>query len=396
MADSGVTTTTGVVIAILSIAVVALFVLEVAGPGPVSGSSCTIASGCEPQPTLLEFQQVNLTSSVPGVAAHTDAKLIDAWGLEFGDPGRIWVNAQSGYSEVYNATGAPVMIDDSVTDPGTLVPLSVYVPPDPSAGGPAPLTGLVFDALHGQPGAPFDGDAFTFVSEQGVIAGWGPLPSGLEPLNATIRVDNYAAGAVYKGVTSAPTPDGWELFVANFGEGRVDVFNSTYQPVETLGGFVDPSLPAGYAPFDIQYLEGHLFVTYAKQSIDDQNDVKGLGNGYIDIYDLNGSFVQRLVSRGQLNSPWGLALTPSDYGSLSDTLLVGNFGDGHINAYNVSTGAYVGTVAEGGSVLQIDDLWSLTFGTGNGAGATDQLYFTAGSSAESQGIFGELDLPGVN
>jgi uncharacterized protein (TIGR03118 family) len=288
------------------------------------------------------------------------------------------------------------MIDDSVEHPGTLVPLAVEVPADPTGGGPAPLTGLVFDSLHGEPDAPFLGDAFTFVSEQGVIAGWAPLPDGAEPLNATIRVDNFAAGAVYKGVASADTANGWELYVANFGEGRVDVFNSTYARVQTVGGFVDPTLPVGYAPFDVQVLDGQLFVTYAKLSIDDANDVKGLGNGYVDVFDLNGSFVHRLVSRGQLNSPWGLALAPSDYGNLSGALLVGNFGDGHINAYNATTGTYLGTVAEGGSVLQIDDLWSLTFGTGNGAGATDQLYFTAGSSAESQGIFGQLNFVGVN
>lgn len=395
MTDRAVSTTTGAVIAILSIAVVALLVLDLAQPVPPA-ASCTVASGCEPTPTLLEFQQRNLTSSVPGVAAHTDPALIDAWGLSFGDPGRIWVNAQSGYSIVYNGTGGPVMIDDSVDHPGELVPLSVYVPPDPTAGGPAPLTGLVFDSLHGQPGAPFLGDAFTFVSEQGVIAGWQPLANGSEPLNATIRVDDYRSGAVFKGVASADTPYGWELFVADFSQGRIDVFNSTYAPVQTPWGYQDPLLPAGYAPFDVAVIDGQLFVTYAKQSIDDQNDVKGVGNGYIDVYSLDGSFERRLVSGGPLNSPWGLALAPSDYGALAGALLVGNFGDGHINAYNASTGAYLGTVAQGGTVLQIDDLWSLTFGTGNGAGPTDQLYFTAGSSAESQGIFGELDYSGVN
>ncbi len=395
MSGSGLSTTGGVVIAILSIAVVALLVLDIAHPAP-GAPACTVADGCSPQPTLLDFQQVNLTSSVSGVAPHLDPNLVDAWGLAFGDPGRIWVNAQSGYSIVYNATGAPVMIDDSVEHPGTLVPLAVYVPPDPVAGGPAPLTGLVFNPLHGQPGAPFLGDAFSFVSEQGVIAGWQPLASGLEPLNATIRVDDYAAGAVFKGVTAADTPYGWELFVTDFSQSRIDVFNSSYVPVQTAGAFVDPTMPAGYAPFDIKLLNGLLYVTYAKLSIDGQNDVKGLGNGYIDIYDLNGTFVKRLVSRGQLNSPWGLALAPSNYGNLSGDLLVGNFGDGHINVYNATTGAYVGTVAEGGTVLQIDDLWSLTFGSGNGAGATNQLFFAAGSSAESQGIFGELDYPGVN
>ncbi len=347
---------------------------------------------------LLEFKEINLVSSVDGVAPNLDATLTDAWGLEFGDPGRIWVNANSGFSIVYDGSGKTVTIPDP-KKPGSTVPLRVMVPPDPTAppvGGPSPLTGMIFSATHGAPGAPFLDDAFVFVSEQGVISGWQPLPDGTEPLTATTRVDNFAAGAVYKGVTSYKTAAGWRLYVANFGQGEVDVFDASYKPVSLPGAFHDPNLPVGYAPFNIKAIGDRFYVTYAKQSIDKQNDVRGGGNGYVDVYDPNGALVKRLVSGGRLDSPWGLALAPRNYGSLSNQLLVGNFGDGYINVYDPSNGTYEGTVAENGEPLQIDGLWALTFGTDNGAGASNQLFFSAGSSAESQGIVGQLLYLGVN
>ena len=353
-----------------------------------------------PAEKFINLEQINLTSSVPGIAQHTDLNLTDSWGLEFGDPGRIWVNAQSGYSIVYNGTGSVVVSNSILGYAGVPTALRVLVPGAPQVPGPAPLTGLVFIPGHTING-PFNGDAFIFVSEDGVIAGWHPLANGTDPLNATIEVNNYVnnnesgAVAVYKGVTAVDTPSGWMLYVANFGQGQIDVYNSTFSPVNTIGKFIDPNMPSNFAPFNIYSYGGLLYVSYAKQSIDKQNDVKGLGNGYIDVFYDNGTFDKRLISGGYLNSPWGMAIAPSDYGTLSGDLLVGNFGDGHIDIYNPANGTYIGTVGSNGTALQIDDLWALTFGTNNGAGADNQLFFTAGSSAESQGIFGELYNPQV-
>jgi uncharacterized protein (TIGR03118 family) len=239
----------------------------------------------------------------------------------------------------------------------------------------------------------FAGDSFVFVTEQGTIAGWHKNADGTEPLTATMRVDNSSEGAVYKGVTAAKTNYGWLLYVTNFAKNRIDVFDSSYKKVIVLGGFSDPNLPKEYAPFNIKNINGELYVTYAQQSIDKQNDVHGAGNGYIDIFTTNGEFVKRLVSNRDLNSPWGLAVAPDNFGNLSNDLLVGNFGDGHIIAFDKQSGQEMGIVTDAhGKTLQIDGLWSLTFGTNNGAGKSNQLFFAAGPSAEDQGLFGRLDL----
>lgn len=367
----------------------------------INGTHVTaVAKGVQLQERLFDLQQVNLTSSVPGIAPNLDTNLTDAWGVQFGDPLRVWVNAQSGYSTAYYGNGTVYMIQANPTS-NTLVPLRVLVPGAPNVSGPAPLTGLAFIPGH-SPSGPFLGDAFIFVSEDGVIAGWHPDANGTVPMNATIRVDNYVNNdeggsyAVYKGVAAVNTSGGWFLYVTDFGQSKIQVYNSTYGLVNTTGKFVDPNMPSDFSPFNIYYNNRLLYVSYAKLSIDKQNDVKGLGNGYIDVYYLNGTLDKRLVSGGLLNSPWGMALAPSDYGNLSNMLLVGNFGDGHINVYNPSNGTYEGTIGENGVPLQIDDLWGITFGTGNGAGATNQLFFAAGESAESQGVFGKLDNPQLN
>lgn len=348
-------------------------------------------------------KEINLVSSVPNYASITDNLLTDAWGLEFGDPGRVWINTNSGYSVAYNGQGQYIK---TPIEGGGIANLAVQVPIAPgiiiyisdddddnsggsSSGIAAPVTGMVFSKERA-----FSGDAFTFVTEEGTIAGWHPNPDGTASLEAQIRVNNYdnGNGAVYKGVTSAKTNQGWLLYVANFKQSRVDVFNSKYQPVQ-MNGFVDPTIPHGYAPFNIKEINNQIYVTYAKQSLDKQNDVHGLGNGYIDVFSTNGTFIKRLISGGVLDSPWGMALAPSNFGNLSNYLLVGNFGDGYINVFDpdTDTGQYIGTVGdEQGNPLQIDGLWSLTFGTNNGAGKSNELFFSAGPSAESQGLFGKL------
>lgn len=332
--------------------------------------------------TRFALNMVALVSNVDAVATHRDGKMTDAWGMEFGDPGRVWVNNSSGYSTVYDGSGKVVMIDDG----GKQVPLAVKVPVpnDPDGDVAAPLTGMVFSAKR-----EFSGDAFVFSSEQGTIAGWNDSMK----LNAVMRVDNSGKGAVYKGLTSADTPQGPRLYAADFALNTVDVFDSHYQPVTLPGKFVDPNMPSNYAPFGIKAMNGSIYVTYAEQSIDKQNDVGAVGHGYIDVFTTEGEFQKRLVSNGRLNSPWGMALAPSDFGAFSNKLLVGNFRDGYVNVFDPENGQWLGQATDKhGAPLQIDQLWSLTFGNDNGAGKHNQLFFAAGPSSEEDGLFGRLDL----
>ncbi len=356
-----------------------LFGLVIAGCGEPPSSS--------QQGTSLVLNAVPLVSNVKDYAAKygakTDDKLVDAWGLEFGHTGRIWVNNNTGFSTVYDGEGNIVKVDDGH---GNNVPLAVKVPTPQGANEPAALTGMVFSEKNA-----FKGDSFVFATEQGTIAGWD------KPMNldAAMRVDNSGKGAVYKGLTAADTPQGPRLYAANFAAGTIDVFDNQYQPVSPSGKFVDPNLPSGYAPFGIKSIKDNIYITYAKQSIDNSNDVAGPGNGYISIFHPDGQFVKRLVSNGPLNSPWGLALAPKDFGAFSNQLLVGNFGDGYIHVFDPENGNLIGQVQvkdKSGASVQIDKLWALTFGNDNGAGKHNQLFYTAGSSAEGAGIFGRLDL----
>jgi uncharacterized protein (TIGR03118 family) len=331
------------------------------------------------------LKQIDLVSSVPNYTHTTDDKLTDAWGLEFGHTGRVWLNNSSGFSTVYDGNGDIVMTKDAQGKP---VPLAVKIPVHPGEEEAAPLTGMVFSDKDD-----FSGDSFVFVTEHGTIAGWHKLANGFEPLEATMRVDNSQSGAVYKGVTSAKTATGWRLYAANFAKNKVEIYDTKYTLMNFPGAFIDADLPKDYAAFNIKEITGELYVTYARQSIDQQNDIPGLGNGYISVFDTDGKFLRRFASNGQLNSPWGLALAPDDFGNLSGLLLVGNFGDGHIHAFDPENGGFVRTVMdEAGQPLQIDKLWALTFGTDNGAGAHNELFFAAGPSAEDQGLFGKFKL----
>lgn len=329
------------------------------------------------------LEQINLVSSVPSFAPTTDEKLTDAWGLEFGHTGRVWLTGSSGFSTVYNAEGTVVMTKDAR---GKDVPLAVTIPSAAGTDEAAPLTGTIFSDKDD-----FSGDSFVFVTEQGTIAGWHKLANGFEPLTATMHIDNFEAGAVYKGAAAAKTDGRWRLYAANFAQNKVEVYDTNYKPVEVAGAFSDSSMPADFAPFNIKEIGGELYVTYAKQSIDKANDVQGAGNGYVNVFSTEGTLLRRFAEGGMLNSPWGMALAPKDFGALSNRLLVGNFGDGHISVFDAKSGKYLGAVKnDKGETLQIDGLWSLTFGTNNGAGKSNELFFASGPSAEDQGLYGKL------
>ena len=282
----------------------------------------------------------------------------------------------SGVATVYDGNG--VQTRTAVAIPG---PAGSKVP-----GAP---TGVVFNATTDFAVTPGQPAKYIFATEDGTIAAWD---SGAA---AVLKVDLSALGTVYKGLALGSSSKKNYLYATNFNAGRVEVFDANFAPVALAGSFTDPNLPAGFAPFNIQNIGGKLYVTYAKPDAAKHDDVSGPGNGYVSVFDPNGTFVKRLVSQGPLNSPWGVVLAPAGFGGFGGALLVSNFGDGLINAFNPATGAWLGALRDGsGKALAIDGLWSLSFGNGTKAGDTHTLYFTAGiaggGTVEDHGLFGSI------
>jgi uncharacterized protein (TIGR03118 family) len=281
------------------------------------------------------------------------------------------------------------------TAAGVKVPLEVRV-----GGGP---TGAVFNGTtdfvvtNGTASGPA---LFLFASEDGTIRGWNPgVPPPAPSLEAQVAVDRSNVGAIYKGLAIGSTPSSSpELYAADFHNARVDVFDGSFNLVSTPGAFIDPGLPTGYAPFGIQSIGAQVFVTYAKQDADAEDEVGGHSLGFVDVFDMSGAFQGRVATRGQLNAPWGLALAPSSFGRFAGDLLVGNFGDGEIHAYQFLDGAWAPRGALRGTdgvPIAIDGLWALEFGNGAPAnGPTDTLFFTAGPDDESHGLFGTIRVAG--
>ena len=309
------------------------------------------------------YNQVNLASDLPGVAAVTVPSLVNPWGISFSPTGPFWF--------ADNGAGDSDLLDGR----GQVVPLSVMVPPGGASGGNP--TGTVF---NGGPGFAISANGvtepsrFLFAAEDGTISGW---TSAVDPTAAVVAVDNSALGADYKGLALASNAAGQSfLFAADFGRGEIDVFDQDFKPVERAGAFQDPNLPAGFAPFNIQYVNGQLFVAYAQQNPDKPGEeLHGAGLGFIDVYDTNGALLSRFASQGTLNAPWGLALAPADFGRFGGALLVGNDGDGHINAFDPASGAFLGQLEDNnGAPIAIPDLWALTFGNGHEGGNANTLF----------------------
>lgn len=319
-----------------------------------------------PARAQLAYRQLNLVSDVPGLAAHTDPHLVNPWGISAGPTTPFWVSdADAGVTTLYNTAGQPLPLVVGIPKPG---------------GGSAAPTGQVFNADTGA----FNSDRFLFATEDGTIAGWrGALGPSAETLFAQ-------PGASYKGLAIASSGGTTYLYVANFAQGTIDVF-ATSGATRLLGTFTDPTLPAGYAPFNVQTIGDTLYVTYAKVSDDPGEEQAGAGLGFVDKYDANGNLLARVASSGTLNAPWGLALAPDSFGAFAGDLLVGNFGDGLIHAFDPSTGAFVGVLRDAdGNPIQIDGLWGLRFGNGAAGGDANTLYFAAGIDDEAHGLFGSL------
>jgi len=323
------------------------------------------------QSNLVTSNQAVLTGLGYSAAAHVDTSLLNPWGVSYGPASPFWVSDNgSNQSTLYNTTGVKQGL--TVTIPG------------------AP-TGQVFNnggandfKVGGVGGIRAN---FIFATENGTIAA---RPAGANSATTVATT----SGAVYKGLAIGNNGAGTFLYAANFNSGKIDVFNSNFASTSLSGSFTDPALPAGYAPFNVQNLNGKLYVTYALQDAAKHDDVPGLGNGFVSVFDLNGNFVMRIASGGTLNSPWGLDIAPAGFGSFANDLLVGNFGDGTINAFDPISNLFLGQLSNAAGVpIMIDGLWALINGNGGNGGNPNRVYFTAGINGEADGLFGSLQVP---
>jgi uncharacterized protein (TIGR03118 family) len=343
-----------------------------------------------------------LVSDVSGAAKLRDPVLQNAWGVAFtpaGSPFWIADNA-TGCSTLYDGDGTKVPLQVSIPLPGNIAaptdcqPVNPNAPPTPT---PAAPTGIIWNPTTNPataflvPGTNLPA-SFIFVTEDGTVSAW---TGGLTPPDqAVLAADNSmkptaGLGAVYKAVAFGTNVNGDFLYATNFRAGTIDVFDHNYKPATTDGGFVDPEIPPGFAPFGIQKIDGDLFVSYAKQNAQKHDDVAGRGNGFVDVFDTDGHLLRRFASRGQLNSPWGMTRASFAFGASSGLILIGNFGDGRVNVFD-SRGEFVGQLRDSrGKPLVIDGLWTLTLG-GGAKSSPDTVYFTAGPNNETDGLFGAI------
>jgi len=314
-------------------------------------------------------------------ADFTDPNLVNGWGVVFHPTGPVWVaDNGKGKSTLYDGTGKPQGL--VVTIPGV-------------GGEHAAPTGIVYSggndfvvSMTTMTGTVSGPARFIFATEDGTIAGWAPN------VNVTTAITvPTPPNAEYKGLALSGNGMTHLLYAADFRNGRVDVFDGSFMPVKKHGAFVDPFLPRGYAPFGIQAINGDIFVTYAKQDPAGGGDeVAGPGFGFVDVYSPDGVLQGRLASRGVLNAPWGLALAPLSFGDFGGAILVGNFGDGTINAFDPRNGRFLGTLRDRSERrLHVDGLWGMAFGNGILAQKTNALYYAAGPNEEANGVFGVIE-----
>ena len=304
--------------------------------------------------------------------------MINPWGIAF-KPGFAFLLSDNkrGRVKAYDASGFAALPD------------AFAIPTPAGDESPATPTGAVFDftSTFSVGSTPAQ---FIFATEDGMIAGWCCVDGDFLQI-ALPAVDNSSMHAVYKGLTIA-TPDCcvWFLAVTNFNSGLVESYTPFFQRLSPPGSFTDPHLPSGYAPFGIQAIGKQVFVTYAVQDRAKRNPVSGPGNGIVSIFDLEGNFIRRFVTHGPLNAPWGVAQASAHFAKFSNDILIGNFGDGTINAFDPATGQFRGRLKNtAGKVIVNPGLWALTFGA-TGTGSPNTLYFTAGSKQEKQGLFGAI------
>ena len=319
------------------------------------------------QSASAQFTQTDIVSDVPGQGIITDPQLVDPWGIAFSGMSSAWIaNAGSGVATLYAGTNK--------------LGLVVSIPGGGSGGTP---TGIAFNSAAG--GGAFNGDNFLFSSTNGGIFGWRNALGTTAEILQLPSVANVYNGLAIANIPTGPLTANTYAYAPNFRSGTIDVVPGSVSTPALPGHFTDPTLPAGYAPFNIQNLGGQLFVTYAQQDASKSQPVAGAGLGFVDVFDLNGNFIQRLASMGHLDVPFGLAIAPAGWGSFGGDLLVGNQGDGTINAYDPTTGAFIGTLTDAqGNPISNTLLTALAFGNGVSF-SSNALLFTAGD-----GVFGEI------
>lgn len=317
--------------------------------------------GCAAPPFSVQTSPLVQNTAGPGTV---DSDLRNAWGLVVDPTGALWV-ADNAASQAKNYDVAGRVLAAAITIPGL-------------AGGGAP-SGAVYNGS-----ADFSGDRLIFATEDGLLVGW---QSG----SAAVKRADRSPSAVYKGLALAAYGGNNYLYAANFGTGAIDVFDRAYASAALPGSFTDPSVPAGFAPFNVAYLGGMLYVAYARPDSDHHDDVAGPGSGQVAVFDTAGRLQRHLISGGALNSPWGLTIAPQGLGPFTGTLLIGNFGDGRLNAFQPDSGQLIAPLPGGdGSPLVIDGLWGIVPGNGVGAAASSTLFFTAGPNGEKDGLLGKL------
>ncbi|GAB3369842.1 TIGR03118 family protein [Lysobacter rhizosphaerae] len=326
----------------------------------------------------LRFEQRNLVSDGFIPAEHTDPNLVNSWGVAFNPFGFAWVaNADGHTSTLYDGDG----------NANALV-VQIPTPTDPTGGSP---TGIVFNGSGNFLVAPNQPARFIFATEEGVIAAWAPA---VDFTHAIRMADNSASGASYRGLALSANGNMQLLYASDFFHAKVDVFDQNFKPLQLpAGAFVDPDIPKGFAPFGIHAIGGDIYVTYAKQDPSMLEDETGPGLGYVDVYSPKGTLIRRVASRGVLNAPWGVALAPAKFGVFSNALLIGNFGDGRINAFEPVFGLPMGPLRDKNfNPIVIDGLWALAFGNGLLHQPVNTLFFSSGPDDEEHGLYGRLDL----
>ena len=337
--------------------------------------------GFAPAAAAQQYRQTNLVSDIPQLAAFTDPNLANPWGLARSAGSPWWVaDNVTGVSTLYNGSGQMFPIAS---------PLVVTIPTRSGGSGLGTPTGIVFNGSSDFEVAAGQPARFIFVTLDGTVSGWNP---SADPTNAIRKVDNPSGLAVYTGAAIASSGGASYLYAANFHAGTVDVFDTHFNQVTLpAGAFTDSDIPADFAPFNVQTVDGNVFVAFAKQDEDKEDEVVGAGFGYVDAFDPAGHLVMRLKSGHWMNAPWAVVLAPADFGMFSNDILVGNLGSGRIAAFDQKHGNFHGFLrGSHGLPIAIEGLWGLGFGNGGTAGPTNTLFFAAGIDDEQHGLFGTL------
>lgn len=320
-----------------------------------------------------------LVSDGAVTADFTDPNLVNPWGVVFSPTSPVWIaNNGTGTSTLYDGTG-------------TAQALVVQIPPAANGDGAGHPTGIVYNSSNDfvvSNGTTSSASRFLFAGEDGSISGWAPT---VDLMHAVLAVDRSASGAVYKGLALGGNGTTHLLYATDFHNRRVDVFDAHFAAVMKPGAFEDAAVPWNFAPFGIQNVNGDIVVTYAEQDSEAHDNVNGAGLGMVDVFDADGMLVRHFAMRGPLNAPWGVALAPSSFGRFGGAMLVGNFGNGAINAFDPITGRFLGSLRDAdGHRLRLEGLWGISFGNGVLGQPTNALYYAAGPNDEQNGVYGVI------